>query len=46
MDTLSVDTRFLKRILLILIAATIATGAVAGIATIKAEQANRVIAVV
>ncbi len=42
MDALSADARFLKRILMILIAATIATGAAAGVATFRAELANRV----
>jgi hypothetical protein len=42
MDALSADARFLKRILVILIAATIATGAAASVATFRAELANRV----
>jgi hypothetical protein len=42
METLGADARFLKRILMILIAATIAAGAVGGIATVKTELANRV----
>ncbi len=44
MDTLSADARFLKRILLILIAVTIATGAAASYATFEVELANRVVA--
>jgi hypothetical protein len=42
METFGADARFLKRILMILIAATIAAGAVGGIATVKTELANRV----
>jgi len=35
------DALFLKRILMILVAATVATGAMAGITTVKAELASR-----
>jgi hypothetical protein len=36
------DARFLKRILMMMIVATIATGAMAGITTVKSELANQV----
>jgi hypothetical protein len=39
------DTRFLKRILILLVAGTIATGTIAGITTVKTEQANRIASV-
>ena len=32
------DTRFLKRILMVLVAGTLATGLMAGLATVKAER--------
>ncbi len=43
MTMVDADARFLRRILMVLVAATIVTGAVAGITTIKAELANRVV---
>jgi hypothetical protein len=36
---LEADAPFLKRILMVLVAATLATGAMAGLATVKAERA-------
>jgi hypothetical protein len=37
--TIEADARFLKRILMALVAATIATGCMAGLATVQAERA-------
>jgi hypothetical protein len=34
------DARFLRRILMVLVAATLATGTMAAVATVKAERAN------
>jgi hypothetical protein len=39
---LDADVRFLKRILMLLIAGTIVTGAMAGITVVTGELANRV----
>ena len=38
MTIVEADARFLKRILMVLVAATIATGCMAGIATVQAER--------
>jgi hypothetical protein len=38
MTIVEADARFLKRILMALVAATIATGCMAGVATVKAER--------
>ncbi len=34
------DARFLRRILMVLVAATLATGTMAAVATVQAERAN------
>jgi hypothetical protein len=39
MTMVEADARFLKRILMALVAATLATGLMAGVATVKAERA-------
>ena len=39
MTMVEADARFLKRILMALVAATLATGLMAGFATVKAERA-------
>jgi hypothetical protein len=39
---LDADTRFLRRILMVLVAGTIATGVVAGITAVKTELTNRI----
>ena len=39
MITVEADAQFLKRILMVLVAATLATGAMAGLAAVKAERA-------
>ena len=38
MTIVEADARFLKRILMALVAATIATGCMAGVATVQAER--------
>jgi hypothetical protein len=37
------DARFLRRILMVLVAATLATGTMAAVATVQAERANLLI---
>ncbi len=39
---LDADTRFLRRILMVLVAGTIVTGVVAGITAVKTELTNRI----
>ncbi|HYM99175.1 MAG TPA: hypothetical protein VET25_05495 [Aestuariivirgaceae bacterium] len=39
MTMVEADARFLKRILMALVAATLVTGLMAGVATVKAERA-------
>ncbi len=39
---LDADARFLKRVLMILVAGTIATGVMAGITAVKTELTNRI----
>ena len=42
MTMVEADARFLRRILMVLVAATLATGAMAALATVKAEHGTSV----